>query len=161
MCRPLLVSTMVDHFSHAFDVPNQLNMAEYDARTDAALTRFVATLPPNAGQLLLGQLDEALAERELSWRNVLSGVEEAMQDQPTPFAFGTLEASPQTMAMGTTSTPLAQQTLEDPGPHRHWRGHERASQACSRRMSRMAPGELARGCSNLGTLRSITRGCGA
>ena len=56
MCRPL-VSTVVD---------------------------LVATLPPNAAQLLLGQLDEALAERELSWRNVLSGVEEAMQDQPTP-----------------------------------------------------------------------------
>ena len=82
-CRPL-VSTMVDHFSHAFDVPNQLIMAEYGARTDAALTRLVATLPPNAAQLLLRQLDEALAERELSCRNVLSGVEEAMQDQPTP-----------------------------------------------------------------------------
>ena len=71
MCRPL-VSTVVDHFSHAFGVPNQLIMTEYDARTDGALTRFVATLPPNAAQLLLGQLDEALAERELSWRNVLS-----------------------------------------------------------------------------------------
>ena len=41
-------------------------MTEYDARTDAALTRLVATLPPNAAQLLLGQLDEALVERELS-----------------------------------------------------------------------------------------------
>ena len=84
MCRPL-VSTIVDHFSRAFGVPTQLITAEYDARTDAALTRLVATLPPNAAQLLLGQLDEALAERELSWRNVLSGVEEAIQDQPTPF----------------------------------------------------------------------------
>ena len=84
MYRPL-VSTMVDHFSHVFGVPNQLVMTEYDARTDAALTRLVATLPPNAAQLHLGQLDEALAERELSWRNVLSGVEDAMQDQPTPY----------------------------------------------------------------------------
>ena len=83
MCRPL-VSTMVDHFSHAFGVPNQLIMTEYDVRTGAALTRLVAALPPNAAHLLLGQPDEALAERELSWRNVLSGVEEAMQDQPTP-----------------------------------------------------------------------------
>ena len=82
-CRPL-VSTMVDHFSLAFGVPHQPTKAEYDARTDAAFTRFVSTLPPNAAQLLLGQLDEALAERELSWRNVLSGTEDAMQDQPTP-----------------------------------------------------------------------------
>ena len=36
MCRPL-VSTMVDHFSLAFGVPKQSIMAEYDARTDAAL----------------------------------------------------------------------------------------------------------------------------
>ena len=83
MCRPL-VSTTVDHFSLAFGVANQLIMAEYDARTDAALTRLVATLPPNAAQLSLGQLDEALAESELLWRNVLSGIEEAMQDQRTP-----------------------------------------------------------------------------
>ena len=83
MCRPL-VSTMVDHFSHAFGVPNQLIMTEYDARTDAALTQLVATLPLNAAELLLGQLDEALAERDLSWRNALSEVEEAIQDQPNP-----------------------------------------------------------------------------
>ena len=83
MCRTL-VSTRVDHFSHALGVPNQLIIAEYDSRTDAALTRLVSTLPPNPAQLLLGQLDEALAERKLSWRNVLSGIEEAMQDQPTP-----------------------------------------------------------------------------
>ena len=75
---------MVDHFSHAFGVPNQRIMAEYDARTDAVVTRLVATLPPNAAPLHLGQLDEALAERELSWSNVLSGVEDAKQDQPTP-----------------------------------------------------------------------------
>ena len=31
-----------------------------------------------AAQLLLGQLDEALAVRELPWRNVLSGIEDAM-----------------------------------------------------------------------------------
>ena len=78
MYRPL-VATMIDHISQ-----NQPIMAECDSRTDAALTRLVSTLPPNAAQLLFGQLDEALIERELSWRNVLSGVEEAMQDQPTP-----------------------------------------------------------------------------
>ena len=57
---------------------NQLIMAVNDARTDAALTRLVSTLPPNAAQLPLGQLDEALAERELSWRNVLSGIEDVI-----------------------------------------------------------------------------------
>ena len=39
-------------------------MAEYDSGTDAALARLVATLPTNAAQLLLGQLDEA------PWLNV-------------------------------------------------------------------------------------------
>ena len=83
MCRPF-VSTMIDHFSLAFDFPSQPIVAEYDARTEEALARLVSTLPTNAAQLLLGQLDEALAERELSWRNVLSGIEDAMQDWPTP-----------------------------------------------------------------------------
>ena len=57
MCRPL-VSTMVDHFSLAFGVPNQSILAEYDARTDAALARLVSTLPPPAAQFPPGQLDE-------------------------------------------------------------------------------------------------------
>ena len=46
----------------------------------ALLRRF----PTDAAQLLLGQLDEALAERELPWRDVLSGTEDAMQDLPSP-----------------------------------------------------------------------------
>ena len=79
-------------------------MTEYGARTDAAHTRLVATLPSNAAQLLLGQLDEALAEREFSWRNVFSAVDEAMQDQPT-LTLGTLEALHRKMAMGATSSP--------------------------------------------------------
>ena len=58
-------------------------MAEYDTLADEALTRHVS-LPTNAAQLLVAQLDEALTERELLWRNVLSGTEYAMQDQPTP-----------------------------------------------------------------------------
>ena len=45
---------------------------------------LVLTLSSEAAQLLLLQLDEALAERELLWRNVLSGTEDAMQDLPTP-----------------------------------------------------------------------------
>ena len=80
---------MVDHFSHAFGVPNQLIMAEYDARTEAALTR---PLPPNAAQLLIGQLDEALAERELS----SLGSKRPCRINPHP-PFGKLEASLRTM----------------------------------------------------------------
>ena len=44
MCRPL-VSTMVDHFSLAFGVSSQSIMAEYDTRTDAALTRQTMNTP--------------------------------------------------------------------------------------------------------------------
>ena len=80
---------------------------------------LVSTLPTNAAQLPLGQLNEALAERELLWRNVLSGTEDAMQDLPDPPS-GTLEASLPTVT-GTTSTP------EGPGLHHHLRGHVRAS----------------------------------
>ena len=50
MCRPL-VSTMVDHFSLAFGVPNQSILAEYDSRTDAALARLVSTLPAARGSV--------------------------------------------------------------------------------------------------------------
>ena len=127
MCRSL-VSTMVGHFSRASGVPNQPVMAEYDSRTDVALARLVATLPPNAAQVLLGHLDEALAERELSWRNVHSGVEDAMQDQLPPF--GTLEASPRMTVMGTTST-LRTEARENPGSHHHMRGLERAFRPAS------------------------------
>ena len=48
-------------------------MAEYDARADAALARLVLTLPTNAAQLLLAQHEEALAERELLWRQCALG----------------------------------------------------------------------------------------
>ena len=49
-----------------------------------AVARLVSTLPADAAQLLLGQLDEALAERELLWHNVLSGTEDAMHGLPSP-----------------------------------------------------------------------------
>ena len=58
--------------------------AEYQARTCEAFARLVSTLPTNAAQLLMGQLDEDLAWRELLWHNVLSGTEDAMQDLPSP-----------------------------------------------------------------------------
>ena len=68
-------------------------------------------------QLLLGQLDEALAERELLWRNVLSGTEDAMQDLPSPSL--------------RNAHPPGTKALEDPGPHRHLCGHGSASRAAS------------------------------
>ena len=71
---------MIDHFSTAIGTPSQPIMAEYDTRTDEALARVISTLQTNAAHILFAQLDEALAERELLWRNVLSGTEDATPD---------------------------------------------------------------------------------
>ena len=59
-------------------------MAEYDTRTDEALSRLVSTLPSAAAQILVSQLDEALTERELLCRNVRAGTEDAIREHPTP-----------------------------------------------------------------------------
>ena len=83
MCRPL-VTTTTDHFSAAFGTPSQPILAEYDTRTGEALSRLISTLPTAVAQDLLAQLDEALSERELFWRNVLAGAEDAMRDLPRP-----------------------------------------------------------------------------
>ena len=100
-CQPHHVSprSPLDHFSAAFGTLSQLIMAERDTHTDEALTRLVSTLPTNAAQLLVAQLDD-----ELLWRNVLSGTEDATQDQPPPSLRPA--ASPLTMLMATTSTLL-------------------------------------------------------
>ena len=50
-----------------------------------------------------------LSERELSWRTVLSGIEDAMQDLPTPSLW---HARGITRGRRATSDP---ETLEDPG----------------------------------------------
>ena len=81
LSRPL-VATMVDHLCAAIGASRQIIMAEYDARTDEALSRLVSTLSTATALDLLAKLDEAYAERHLSWQNVLSGSEPAMQDQP-------------------------------------------------------------------------------
>ena len=73
---------LIDHFSTAFGTPSQPILAEYDTRTDEALSR--------------------VAEREL-WRNVLTGTEDAMRDLPTPLC-STLVASLPMTATETTST---------------------------------------------------------
>ena len=83
MCRPL-VSTMVDHSSAAFGTPSKQILAENETSTDEALSRLVFTISRAVAQNLVAQLDEALAARELLWRNVLSGTEDAMRDLPTP-----------------------------------------------------------------------------
>ena len=75
---------MVDHYCAAIGASRQTIMAEYDARTDEALSRLASTLPTATALDLLAKLDEAYAECHLSWQNVLSGSEPAMQDQPPP-----------------------------------------------------------------------------
>ena len=75
---------MVDHLCAAIGASRHTIMAEYDARTDEALSRLASTLPTAAALDLLAKLDEAYAECHLSWQNVLSGSEPAMQDQPPP-----------------------------------------------------------------------------
>ena len=81
LSRPL-VATMVDHLCAAIGASRQIIMAEYDARTDKALSRLASTLPTATALDLSAKLDEAYAECHLSWQNVLSGSEPAMQDQP-------------------------------------------------------------------------------
>ena len=67
LSRPLEV-TMVDHLCAAIGASRQTIMAEYDARTDEALSRLASTLPTATALDLLAKLDEAYAESHLSWR---------------------------------------------------------------------------------------------
>ena len=83
LSRPIVV-TMVDHLCAAIGASRQTIMAEYDARTDEALSRLASTLPTATALELLAKLDEAHTESHLSWQNVLSGSEPAMRDQPSP-----------------------------------------------------------------------------
>ena len=75
---------MVDHLCAAIGASRSVILAEYDARTDEALSRLASTLPSATALKLLDKLDEACAESHLLWQNVLSGSEPAMQDQPRP-----------------------------------------------------------------------------
>ena len=59
LSRPL-VATMVDHFCMAMGASRETIMAEYDTRTDEALSRLAFTLPSAAALELLAKLDEAL-----------------------------------------------------------------------------------------------------
>ena len=118
MCRPL-VSTMVDHFSLAFGVANQLIMAEYDARTDAALTRLVSTLPPTRPSFYWDSLTKPwlivsfLAQRPLWDRGRHPSLRHARGITPDD-------------GDGDDEHPLARKR-EDPVPRHHLRRHERAS----------------------------------
>ena len=80
MCRPL-VSTLVDHFSA---VPLGSRSWLNTTRALTKPSRALSQPPTNAAQLLVAQLDEAFAERELLWRSVLSGTEDAMENLPSP-----------------------------------------------------------------------------
>ena len=118
MCRPL-VSTMVDHFSLAFGVANQLIMAEYDARTDAALTRLVSTLPPTRPSFYWDSLTKPwlivsfLAQRPLWDRGRHPSLRHARGITPDD-------------GDGDDEHHLARKR-EDPVPRHHLHRHERAS----------------------------------
>ena len=91
MCRRL-VTPVTDHPSAAL---NQRILTECDTRTDEALSRLVSTLTTAAA------LDEALSDRELLLRNVLTGTEDAMRDLPAP----SLRHSPPMAVTLTTGGP--------------------------------------------------------
>ena len=152
MYRPM-VSTMVDQISHAFGVPNQLVMAEHDSRTDAALARLVSTLPPNTA-FSWGSLVKPWLSASYPGSTSSPGSKRPCTISPLPL-FDTREPSLRTAVMGRRALP-GPETVEHPGPH-HLHRHERAVKLTSRRV----PGRLVRDCRNLGTSRSITRGCGA
>ena len=82
MCRPLVTAT-VGRFCAAFGTPSQPIPAEYDTRTDEALSRLVCTLTVAVAQDLLVEVGEALPKRGLLWRSVLTGTDDAMRDLPT------------------------------------------------------------------------------
>ena len=77
LSRPLVV-TMVDHVCAAIGASRQTIMAEYDTRTDEALSRLASTLPTATA------LDLARGLRGVPSLMVLSGSEPAMRDQPSP-----------------------------------------------------------------------------
>ena len=77
-------------------------MAEYDTRTDEALSRLVPTHPTTAAQELLAKLDEAFSERELLWHNVFTGSVDAMSSPSLRHTRGITLLT----VMATTSTHL-------------------------------------------------------
>ena len=152
-----LVSTTIDHLRLAFGTTSQPIMAEYDARADDALARLVSTLPTIAAQVLVALLDEALAERELLWRNVLSGTEDAMQDLPSP----SLSPRHHSRRWGWRQRPSpGTQELEGPGPCHRLRGHGRPPGPATDARERGLLGRP-RGFLNSASRRSSTPGCGA
>ena len=116
------------------------------------------TLPSAAAQILVAQLDEALTERELLWRNVLSGTADAMQDQPTPSLWHARGITPDDDD-GDQEHPLARKRMEIQDiitacVTRAFRT------SCFRRTRTRAPGLLTRGLSNSAPRILTTPGCG-
>ena len=114
-------------------------MAEYDTRTDGALSRpsprpSRRTCPPSSTRHWL----------KLLWRSVLSDTEHAVRDLPT---CGTPVSSPLTTVTATTH-------------HHCLRALEHSGGAASDARERVLLEGLARGLSNLALWRWITPGCG-
>ena len=133
-------------------------MAEYDARTDEALSCLASTLPTATALDLLAKLDEASAESHLSWQNVLSGSEPAMRDQPSP-ALATPGASRLTTVMVTMNTRTRANAPR-------FRASSLRTltlafvRACCKCMRVKVPGPLACASLSLAIPPWITRGCG-
>ena len=103
----------------------------------------------HAGSASTETLTKPLVEREFSWHNFLSGIEDAMQDQPTPSLRHARGITPDD-GDGDDEHPPGPETLEDSGRHHQLRGHERASgPASDARAGRLLGGPV-RGCRNLG-----------
>ena len=134
-------------------------MAEYDARTDEALSRFASTLPTATALELLAKLDETYAESHLSWQNVLSGSEPAMRDQPLPPPLVTPGASRLTtvMVMMNTLTRASAQRFRASSLRTLTLAFVRA---CCKCMRVRDAGPHARASLSLVTLLWTTRGCG-
>ena len=124
-----------------FGVPNQSITTAYDARTDAAIARHVSTLPPTVAHFLL------------------SGMEDAMQDLPTPSFRHARGITPDDVD-GDDEHPLAQERMKIQALNTTCVDTS-VQQGLLQMHGQDGSWGPARGCRNLGTPRLITRGCGA
>ena len=74
---------MFEHFCMATEQSLQLLQRANGQCTEGGILSLVSTLPPNSGQLLLHELDQGMAERDLLWYSVQHG-EEGHPLEPWP-----------------------------------------------------------------------------
>ena len=153
--RPLVV-TMVDHLCAAIGASRQTIMAEYDTRTDEALSRLASTLPTATALELLTKLDEAHAE---SYGKTCSRA----LSQPCGISLALLPATPEaSRQMTVTATTNTRTHASAP---RFRASSPRAStqafaRACCKCMRERDPGLHARALPSSATRMWTTRGYG-